>query len=56
MYTGGTSEEMLGAVGWQERGLKIETKLFPTKGKNAGWLTAEELTHAPADLRKGVEQ
>ncbi|KAJ7847092.1 NADP-dependent oxidoreductase domain-containing protein [Mycena olivaceomarginata] len=40
----GTSEE-LGAIGWHERGLKIETKLFPTKGKNPGWLTAEELTH-----------
>jgi len=55
MYTGGTSEEILGAVGWQERSIKMETKLFPTKGKNAGWLTAEEFTHAPADLRKGLK-
>ncbi|KAF8140787.1 NADP-dependent oxidoreductase domain-containing protein [Mycena galopus ATCC 62051] len=55
MYTGGTSEEMLGVIGWQERGLKIQTKIFPTKGKNASWLTAEELTHSPADLRKGLK-
>ncbi|KAK7062134.1 putative aldo keto reductase protein [Favolaschia claudopus] len=54
MYTNGTSEKMLGSIGWQERGLKIGTKIFPTKGKNASWLTSEELTHAPEDLRKGL--
>lgn len=32
MYGGGTTEQMLGAVGWQARGLKMETKLYPTKG------------------------
>ncbi|KAJ7878697.1 NADP-dependent oxidoreductase domain-containing protein [Mycena leptocephala] len=41
MYVGGTSEEMLGSVGWQERGIKMDTKLFPSKGKNMGWLTRE---------------
>lgn len=54
MYSGGTSEEMLGVVSWQERGLKMQTKIFPTKGKNAGWLTADELTHSPADIRKAL--
>ncbi|KAJ7907990.1 NADP-dependent oxidoreductase domain-containing protein [Mycena leptocephala] len=54
MYVGGTSEEMLGAIGWQERGIKMDTKLFPTKGKNMGWITREEFTHSPADLRKGL--
>lgn len=28
-YTGGTSEEFLGEIGWQKRGLKLETKLYP---------------------------
>ncbi|KAJ6511550.1 NADP-dependent oxidoreductase domain-containing protein [Mycena vitilis] len=55
MYSAGTSEVMLGAIGWKQRGLKMETKIFPTKGKNAGWLTAEELTHSPTDLRKGLK-
>jgi aflatoxin B1 aldehyde reductase len=45
---------MLGAIGWQERGLKIDTKVFPTKGKGMGWLTSEEFTHSPADLRKSL--
>ncbi|KAF7340301.1 putative aldo keto reductase protein [Mycena venus] len=54
MYAAGTSEQMLGSIAWQKRGLKMETKIFPTKGKNAGWLTAEELSHTPADLRKGL--
>ncbi|KAJ7772820.1 NADP-dependent oxidoreductase domain-containing protein [Mycena olivaceomarginata] len=54
IYTNGTSEEMLGAISWQERGIKMDTKLFPTKGKNMGWLTREEWTHSPADLRKGL--
>ncbi|KAJ7914235.1 NADP-dependent oxidoreductase domain-containing protein [Mycena leptocephala] len=54
MYTNGTSEEMLGAISWQERGIKMDTKHFPTKGKNMGWLTREEWTHSPADLRKGL--
>ncbi|KAJ6562326.1 NADP-dependent oxidoreductase domain-containing protein [Mycena capillaripes] len=55
MYAGGTSEVMLGAVGWQERGLKMATKIFPTKGRNMGWLTADEYTHSPADIRKGLK-
>lgn len=29
MYAVGTGEEYLGRVGWQERGLKVETKLWP---------------------------
>ena len=28
-YTGGTSERMLGDLGWQKRGLIVETKLYP---------------------------
>ncbi|KAJ7759191.1 NADP-dependent oxidoreductase domain-containing protein [Mycena metata] len=54
VYGGGTSEEQLGAVGWQERGMKMGTKSYPTKGKGMGWLFAEELTHSPADLRKAL--
>ena len=28
-YAGGTSEEILGEVGWRERGLVMDTKLYP---------------------------
>lgn len=30
VYAGGTSEEYLGQIGWKEKGLKLETKLYPT--------------------------
>ncbi|KAJ6474667.1 NADP-dependent oxidoreductase domain-containing protein [Mycena vitilis] len=54
MYGGGASEELLGAIGWQERGLQMETKALATKGKGMGWATSDELTHSPADLRKAM--
>ncbi|KAJ7149744.1 NADP-dependent oxidoreductase domain-containing protein [Mycena crocata] len=54
VYGAGTSEEKLGAVDWQERGIKMETKFYPTKGKGLGWLYPDELTHSPADLRKAL--
>ncbi|KAJ7457371.1 NADP-dependent oxidoreductase domain-containing protein [Mycena latifolia] len=53
IYGNGSSEEYLGAAGCQQRGLKVETKIYPTKGKNMG-NNADELSHSPADLRKGM--
>ncbi|KAF7363274.1 Aldo-ket-red domain-containing protein [Mycena sanguinolenta] len=41
-YCGGTCEEYLGQINWQEKGLLIETKLAPRLG----------ITHSPEDLRK----
>ena len=29
VYSAGTSEELLGELGWQKRGLVMETKLYP---------------------------
>lgn len=49
MYCGGTSEEYLGKINWQKRGLVMETKLYPLKGNIPG---AEFITHSPEDLRK----
>ncbi|KAJ7614643.1 NADP-dependent oxidoreductase domain-containing protein [Mycena polygramma] len=46
--------ELLGAIGWQERGLQMKTKVLATKGKGMGWATPDELTHSPADLRKAI--
>jgi hypothetical protein len=31
VYAGGTNEEYLAAVGWKERGLMVDTKLYPNK-------------------------
>ncbi|KAJ3255553.1 hypothetical protein HK103_006189 [Boothiomyces macroporosus] len=47
-YGGGTSEEYLGKLKWYERGLVMDTKLYPTAGKNMG----EPISHSPQDLRK----
>jgi aflatoxin B1 aldehyde reductase len=30
-YCGGTSEEYLGKIDWKQKGLKLETKLYPAK-------------------------
>lgn len=43
-YTGGTSEEYLGAIGWQKRGLVVETKLNPRGTQK----------HTPEGLREGL--
>lgn len=42
----GSSEEYLGQLNWQERGLVMETKLYP------GGSYASKITHSATDLRK----
>ncbi|KAJ7690346.1 NADP-dependent oxidoreductase domain-containing protein [Mycena rosella] len=54
IYGSGTTEEYLAAVGWQQRGFKMETKFFPTKGMNLSWACPEELSHSATDLRKAL--
>ncbi|KAK8199673.1 NADP-dependent oxidoreductase domain-containing protein [Phyllosticta capitalensis] len=56
VYGGGSTEEVLGEADWQSFGIDMETKLYPTKGKGMGWLYAEDITHTPADVRKGLMQ
>ncbi|KAF7344268.1 putative aldo keto reductase [Mycena venus] len=48
------SQSTEGSIGFEKRGLKVATKIFPTRGKKMWWLTADDLTHAPEDLRKGL--
>ena len=38
IYGGGTTEEYLGKTGWKARGLKLETKLYPSAVINVGHL------------------
>lgn len=49
VYGQGTSESFLGDLGWQKRGIKMDTKLYPNKGKG---LSDEEYTHTPSDVRR----
>ncbi|KAI0753611.1 Aldo/keto reductase [Fomes fomentarius] len=56
-YSDGTSEEYLGKIDWQKRGLVIDTKLYPT-GVIARWRITNEgtvITHSPEDLRKHLD-
>ncbi|KAI0640999.1 Aldo/keto reductase [Trametes meyenii] len=46
-YTGGTSEEYLGKINWQKRGLVMDTKLYPNVSLNR--------THSPEHLRKFID-
>ncbi|KZO91825.1 Aldo/keto reductase [Calocera viscosa TUFC12733] len=53
-YCGGTSEEYLGKIGWQKRGLVMQTKLYPTAARNRlGHLGA--IDHSTEGVRKGLE-
>ncbi|OSD03823.1 Aldo/keto reductase [Trametes coccinea BRFM310] len=55
-YCGGTSEEYLGKINWQKRGLVIDTKLYPNAG-NTRWRGAatDRISHSPEDLRKFLD-
>ncbi|KAJ7122982.1 Aldo/keto reductase [Mycena epipterygia] len=50
VYCAGTSEEYLGKINWQEKGILMETKLYPFVPKQP---TNQEIrSHSPEDLRK----
>ena len=48
VYGGGSSEEYLGQLDWQGRGLVMETKFAPHGGRASGI----KRSHSPEDLRK----
>lgn len=52
VYGEGSSEEYLGRIGWQSRGLKMDTKLYPTSGRPG--MSPENYSHSPEDLREGL--
>jgi len=54
VYNGGTSEELLGKIDWQARGLQVETKLYPTVVVE-GVPKEVAVAHSPEDIRKNVE-
>ncbi|PVG04151.1 Aldo/keto reductase [Serendipita vermifera] len=48
IYTDGTCEEVLGELEWQKRGLVVETKLYPRRGK-------ESERHTPENLKRNLD-
>jgi aflatoxin B1 aldehyde reductase len=49
VYGEGSSEEYLGALNWQDRGIVMDTKLYPSLGRGRA---GTPISHSPADLRK----
>ena len=52
VYGEGSSEEYLGALDCPSRGIKLDTKLYPTSLRPA--LSIEQYNHSPEDLRQGL--
>ncbi|KUI53240.1 Aflatoxin B1 aldehyde reductase member 3 [Cytospora mali] len=52
VYGGGSSEEYLGLLGWQDRGLVMDTKLSPRPALNPG---ARAYTHRKGDLEPALQ-
>lgn len=50
-YGQGSSEEYLGQVHWKDRGLVMDTKYYPTIGRD---MTEEQWTHSPEHLRENL--
>lgn len=56
VYCGGTAEYLLGKIDLKKRGIKIETKLYPTVGPARATKPASEvITHTPEGLRKYLD-
>jgi aflatoxin B1 aldehyde reductase len=53
VYGNGSSEEYLAQLKWQERGIIMDTKLYPSK---AGGIFTETITHKPEDIRTHFEK
>jgi aflatoxin B1 aldehyde reductase len=53
VYGGGSTEEFLGELDWQKRGIVMDTKLYPS-GRRALAVTATTYTHEPESVRKGL--
>jgi aflatoxin B1 aldehyde reductase len=49
VYGNGSSEEHLGSLDWQDRGIVLDTKLYPNVGRSRA---EPQISHSPADLRK----
>ncbi|KAE8353483.1 NADP-dependent oxidoreductase domain-containing protein [Aspergillus coremiiformis] len=54
LYGAGSTEELLGQLNWAERGLIMETKLYPSAGKHMGGMSVLSYRHTPEDLRRGL--
>ncbi|KAI0783921.1 Aldo/keto reductase [Irpex lacteus] len=58
-YGDGTSEEVLGEIGWQKRGIIAETKLYPTAANfrfREPPPGIELASHSPDDLRRYLDK
>ena len=52
-YGSGSSEEYLGKLNWQERGIVMDTKFYPTMGRG---MDKDQWTHRPEHLRENLKR
>ena len=52
-YGSGSSEEYLGKLNWQERGIVMDTKFYPTVGHA---MDKDQWTHRPEHLRENLKR
>lgn len=50
-YGSGTSEEYLGRLKWQDRGIVMDTKFYPTVGRG---MDKDQWIHKPDHLRENL--
>lgn len=55
-YGEGSSETMLGDLDWQKRGIVMETKYYPTAGKDSPAAWDKSLKHDPEGLRVNLKK
>ncbi|EMC97999.1 hypothetical protein BAUCODRAFT_410420 [Baudoinia panamericana UAMH 10762] len=53
-YGNGSSEEMLGDLEWQKRGIVMDTKYYPTAGRSGPAAWDSSLRHTPEGLRDNL--
>ena len=52
-YGSGSSEEYLGKLNWQERGIVMDTKFYPTVGRG---MDTDQWTHRPEHLKENLKR
>lgn len=53
VYGSGSSEEYLATMGWQERGIVMDTKIYPTAGRG---FPGDQLSLRPEHLRECIHR
>src|SRR5688572_10304654 len=54
LYGAGSFKELLAKTNWEAKGLVMDTKLYPSEGRNMGNISVLSYSHQPKDIRRGL--